>query len=140
MDVPALDDPRVHVSIPVPVKGRKTPWTLRLPRFDFMEESAYDEMIAAAEAAQAAEDTPRKRDRAANLAMIKCFVSAKDHAVCDGLASGQLSAVMLIWAEKSSVSLGELLASAPSSMATTEAPSSSTSTPAAGRAETSDAA
>lgn len=141
VEVPALDDPRISITISVPVKGRK-PIELTLPRFDFIADNQYDEMIAASE--QAARDNPntpaRKVNKLVNLAMLKPFLTAKDLAVCETLPPGQIDAIMLIWVERSSISLGELLASAQSSTANTEAASNTTLTPAGGRGATSDAA
>ncbi len=142
MDVPAADDPRIQVHIPVPVKGRKTPMVLRVPRFDFIDEPTYDECIAAIEAIEKehADLVPRKRQRLIHLVWLKAFVPPKDYEVCETLALGQLDAIMLEWSNRSSIPLGELLASGTSSTANTEAPSSMTSTSGAGRGATSDAA
>lgn len=141
MEVPSVDDPRISVTVSVPIKGRK-PIALTLPRFDFIPDNLYDEMISASD--QVARDNPdtptRKINKLVNLAMLKPFLSSKDLAACETLPPGQIDAIMLIWVERSSIPLGELLASAQSSTANTEAPSNTTLTPAGGRDATSDAA
>jgi hypothetical protein len=141
-DIPAVDDPRIMVTIPVPVKGRKTPLVLRLPRFDFIDEDQHDAMnSAAAEVVQAnADAVPRKQQWLVHLAWLKPHVPPKDYAVCETLTVGQLSAVVGVWAERSSIPLGEFLASADSSTGNTEAQSSTTSTTPDGQDGTSDAA
>jgi hypothetical protein len=141
-DIPAVDDPRILVSIPVPVKGRKTPLVIRVPRFDFIGEDQHD--ILENVGAEIAEANPgmgiRKLQRLTDLAALKLFLPAKDYTTCEGLTSGQLQAVMIAWAEGSTIPLGELLASAESSTGNTEAHSSTTSTHEDGQGETSDAA
>lgn len=140
-DIPSHDDPRIMVSISIPVKGRK-PLVLRLPRFDFIGEDQHDELQAAVQT-QVEKDPElplRKHQRLADLVFIKPFVSASEFKACEALLPGQLRLVISTWAEQSSIPLGEFLASAASSPGNTEAPSSTTSIPAAGRAETSDAA
>lgn len=141
-DVPAQDDPRIMVHIPVPVKGRKTPLVLKVPRFDFLDEDQHDAMMtASSEVDEQNKDLPlRKRQRLTDLSALKPFLSQRDFGVCETLPAGQLQAIIIAWAAGSSVPLGELLASAGSSTENTEAPSSSTSTPEAGQGETSDAA
>jgi hypothetical protein len=78
-DIPAVDDPRILVPIPVPVKGRKTPLVLRLPRFDFIDEDQHDAMnSAAAEVVQAnADAVPRKQQWLVHLAWLKPHVPPK---------------------------------------------------------------
>lgn len=144
-EVPCGDDPRVQAEILVRVKGRKTPMVLRLTRFDFIPEQEFVDWMAGADAVRDEEtqrdgSTPRTVNRAVNLAMLKPFVPLKDYRVCEQLAAGQLDAIMLRWAEASSISLGELLASAPPSPGSTEAPSATTSTAEDGPGSTSDAA
>lgn len=128
MEVPALNDPRLLVPIPVPLKGRK-PITLKLPRFDFIDEDQHDAIEAAAKAADDAnKELPlRKRQRLADLALLKPFVSEKDYQACESLTSGQLQVLIKIWATGSQVALGELLASEVSSTENTGAQSPSTS-------------
>jgi hypothetical protein len=141
-DIPAVDDPRIMVTIPVPVKGRKTPLVLRLPRFDFLDEDQHDAMSAATEkVAEESADLPaRKQQRLFDLAMLKPHVAAKDWPAVEALPVGPLNAIVGVWAEQSNIPLGEFLASADSSTENTEAPSSTTSTPEDGQEETSDAA
>jgi hypothetical protein len=140
-DIPAVDDPRIMVTIPVPVKGRKTPLVLRLPRFDFIDEDQHDAMSAATEkVAEESADAAPEAAAAVHLAMLKPHVPPKDYAVCETLTVGQLSAVVGVWAERSSIPLGEFLASADSSTGNTEAQSSTTSTTPDGQEGTSDAA
>jgi hypothetical protein len=136
-DVPALDDPRIMVSIPVPVKGRKTPLVLKVPRFDFIDEAQYD---AIEEATKGIGTETRKQMRLSALALLKPFLSAADYKACETLSVGQLNVIQAVWGEQSSTSLGELLASGDSSAENTEAQSSTTSTPEDGSDSTSDAA
>lgn len=124
------------MPIPVPVKGRKTPLVLRLPRFDFIDETQHDQLQAAREAVDSSLPI-RKQQWLGNLELIKPFVSPADFKACEKLSSGQLNLVMLTWAQQSTISLGEFLASADSSTENTEAPSASTSTPEAGQGGTS---
>jgi hypothetical protein len=138
-DVPDLDDPRIMVSIPVPVKGRKTPLVLKVPRFDFIDEAQHD----AIEEATKKIDTklvPRKQMRLAALVLLKPFLSVADYRACETLSVGQLNMIQASWGEQSSIPLGESPASADSSLENTEAQSSTTSTPGDGSDSTSDAA
>lgn len=137
-DVPALDDPRILVPISVPVKGRKTRLVLRLPRFDFIDEHQHDALQAAVDGVDESLP-PRKRQWAANLLMIKPFVSAADYKACETLSSGQVNMIVSYWAQQSTISVGEFLASADSSTESTEAQSDSTSTTEDGPAATSAA-
>jgi hypothetical protein len=145
MEVYATDDPRVQIEISVPVKGRR-PMMLRLPRFEYIDEPIYDEMMAALEAidaAEAAAEAPmvtRKRNRAITLTTLKPFLSPKDYAVCETLPVGQLDNISEVWRELSAIPLGEYVASKTSSTVNTEAPSSTISTPTVITAPTSDAA
>jgi hypothetical protein len=141
-DILASDDPRIMVVMSVPVPGRKQPMVIKLPRFDFIDESqhaAIDEAFKSVDSEHA--DWPiRRRRHLANLKIIKPFMTAKDYAACEKLTVGQLDMIIERWAEQSNVSLGEFLASAESSMENTEAPSSLTSMPEDGQEGTSDAA
>jgi hypothetical protein len=141
-DIPAVDDPRIMVKIPVPVKGRKTPLVIRVPRFDFIDEDKHDALDKlGAVVAEANPDMDlRRQQRLVDLGGLKLFLSAKDAAACESLTSGQLQAVMSAWAAGSTIPLGEFLASADSSTENTEAPSKPTSTPEDGQGATSDAA
>jgi hypothetical protein len=141
LDIPASDDPRITVSIPVPLKGGKV-LVLAVPRFDFIEEPDYDAMTIELEKLDKDTDlTERQRARLATLVMLKPFVPARDHKVCESLVMGQLTAIRTHWIEQSNIPLGEFLASAQSSMTTmSEAPSNMTSTAGDGGAATSDAA
>jgi hypothetical protein len=141
LDIPASDDPRITVTIPVPLKGGKV-LVLAVPRFDFIEEPDYE--IMTAELAKLDEDTglsERKRARLATLVMLKPFVPARDHKTCESLVMGQLTAIREHWIAQSNIPLGEFLASAESLTTTmSEAPSNTTSTAEDGGAATSDAA
>ncbi|WP_142396025.1 hypothetical protein [Mycobacterium kansasii] len=140
IDVPAVDDPRIMISIPVPVKGRK-PVVLKVPRFDFMGEDVHQAWEDAAKQAGENKDMPLSRQqRITDLAALKLVLPEKDYKVCETLTSGQLQIVMLNWAKESAFPLGELLASADSLTGNTEAPSSMTSTAQDGPEETSDPA
>lgn len=137
-DVPAVDDPRVMVTIPVRVKGRKAPLMLRLPRFDYITEDTYDDWDTQFAAINT--DVPRKQGRQVRLIMLKTFVTAAEYKACEGLTAGQLEAISDIWAAKSAIPLGEYIASANSSPENTEAPSPTTSSSADTTDATSDAA
>jgi hypothetical protein len=134
-DIPAVDDPRVMVSIPVPIKGRKTPLVLKVPRFDFIDEAQHDAIQAGIEGIDESLII-RKKQRLVTLAMLKPFLSAADYKVCDGLVVGQLNLIQANWSQQSAISLGESLASAGSSTENTEAHSPSTSTPEGGHGGT----
>jgi hypothetical protein len=129
LEIPAADDPRVTVAMTVALKGGKT-LTLSMPRFDFMDEPTHRDMTAELEKIDADETlTPRERARATTLVMLKPFVGAQDYKRCESLVVGQLAMIRDHWFAQSNITLGEYLASAPSSTATTEAPSDTTSTP-----------
>jgi hypothetical protein len=137
-DIPAQDDPRIQITISVPIKGRK-PLTLKVPRYDFITEDIYDAMdtdITAIDEKLA----PRKQIRLARLAMLKPFLSPAEYKACETLTVGQLDAVVEKWATESNIPLGEYLASVTSSETSTEAPSNTTSSSEDSPAETSDAA
>ena len=128
MDVPAHDDPRVQITIPVPVKGRKQPLLLKVPRFDFIDEDTYDAIVTGIDAID--KTLPqRKATRLVVLAYLKPCVPAKDYAVCETLMVGQLNAILQNWNDASNITLGEYLASAASLTGNTEAPSDTTSSP-----------
>ncbi|MCV7009490.1 hypothetical protein [Mycobacterium gordonae] len=124
------------------MKGRKAPLVLRVPRFDFIDETQHDELtasVAELDTDKYVGEPFRKRMRLATLLMLKPFLSAADYKVCETLPVGQLNAIQVVWREKSSIPLGEFLASADSSTENTEAQSDSTSTPEDGPAATSAA-
>lgn len=141
MDVPAPDDPRIMVTIPVPVKGQRKPLVLTVPRFDFLDEPTYDAITAELDAiAERTDLVVRKATRLINLAYLKPCIPERQYEVCETLPVGQLNAIMAIWSDASQVSLGEYLASANSSTGNTGAPSSTTSSPVDTPDATSDAA
>ena len=133
LEVYASDDPRVQVEISVPVKGRR-PLVLRLPRFEYIDEPVYDDMMAALEAIDATEVDDatklpvRKRNRLITLTTLKPFAAPKDYAVLERLPLGQLDNISEVWREQSAIPLGEYVASKTFSEVSTEAPSDTTST------------
>jgi hypothetical protein len=140
LDIPASDDPRITITIPVPLKGGKV-LVLAVPRFDFIEEPDYDTMTAELDKLEDTDLSERKRARLATLVMLKPFVPARDHKLCESLVMGQLTAIREHWIAQSNIPLGEFLASAESLMTTmSEAPSNTTSTLEGGGDATSDAA
>lgn len=138
VDIPAPDDPRVHVVIPVPLAGGRV-LTLRLKRFDWIEEPVLVEVEAAQEKIRADETlNGRQRSRASILALLKPFVSEQDYTECERLPVGSLMAVNDFWSEQSGLPLGEFLASVASSTENTEAPSDTICSPADGPEQTSE--
>ena len=129
LDIPAADDPRVTVTMNVALKGGKT-LILSVPRFDFIDEPTHKDMSVELEKIDADETlSARERVRASTLVMLKPFVAARDYKQCESLVVGQLNVIRDHWIAQSNITLGELLASAASSTANTEAPSNTTSTP-----------
>jgi hypothetical protein len=137
----ATDDPRINVTITVPIKGGKT-LNLALPRFDYLEEPVLAAMDVELEKIRADEVlNDRQKSRARVLAMLKPILAARVYKQCEDLPLGPLAAISEVWSEQSSMSLGEFLASAESSPTkSSEAPPNTTSTPADTTDATSDAA
>lgn len=141
-DILAPDDPRILVPIVVPLRGGKT-LTLRLPRFEYMEPEQHESMtqgLTDIDNTPAEELSSYERERRATLVMLKPFLNAKDYKTCQAMTAGQLIGIRNHWAEQSQMPLGEFLASAHSSTASTGAQSNTTSTAEDGDAATSDAA
>lgn len=126
IQIVAVDDERTVIPFSVPVKGRR-PLVVNLPRFDFIPEDDFDQLTANIEALDKEELPLRKYSRKLALVMLQQFVSDKDYAALETLATGQLDQILTVWREHSQVSLGESVASADSSTESTEAQSDSTS-------------
>ena len=141
MDIPAPDDPRILVSIPVPLKGGKV-LALKVPRFDYIDEAQHEAMTVELDKLDKDTDlTARQRARRATLVMLKPFTSAADFKHCEAMVLGQLTAIRDVWFEQSNIGLGEYLASAPSlTTGISEAPPNTTSTSEDGDAATLGAA
>ena len=124
IEIVADDDERLFISFTV--KGI----VFTVPRYDAIDADTYTVLIADLSKIQKDSKTAMHvKRRAATLRMLSDFVAGDDYAVLEGLKLVQLDDIARHWAEQSSVSLGELLSSLATSTASTEAPSSSISSP-----------
>lgn len=123
------DDDRLLIPFTVKVKDRE-PLSFTVPRYDAIDPDTYAEMLD--QLAKLDDDTdiqPFVKRRRATLLMLRLFVTDTEYQVLETLKLVQLNHIAEQWSEKSGVSLGELLASAPTSTVSTVRPSNTTSSP-----------
>lgn len=142
IDLCAPSDPRAQLALTFHPKAPSKPFTITIPRFDFMDEDTFDEMQAALQALPKTDTdgnllTVRKNGRAIALTMLKAVVPKAKHAALEKCTSGELDQALAAWTKHSQLSLGELLASADSS-GSTGRPSEQTSSTADTDERTSD--
>ena len=124
IEIVSDDDERLF--IPFTVKGVE----FRVPRFDAIDIDTYKSVLDELAKIDADSEVPAyERRRLTTLRLLREFVTDDQFQVLLGLKLVQLDDIMSHWVDLSGVSLGELLSSSPISTGSTEALSSSISSP-----------
>lgn len=142
VDLCSPTDPRARLALTFHPAHPRKPFTVTIPRMDFMDEPTFDDMQAKLQSLERTDKDgnplpQRKVSRAIALTMLSAVVSKKELEALEKCTSGELDQALAEWTKHSQMSLGELLASADSSTST-GTPSEQTSSTAATDAKTSD--
>lgn len=137
IEIVAADDERLQIPFTVPVKDSE-PLEFSLPRYDCIDPDTYVQMMTDLEKLDADNETPAyQKRRASTLAMLRLFVTKTQYKALEKCKLAQLDDIARHWSQRSGISLGELLASAPTSTVSTVRPSNTTSSSSESEEETS---